>query len=152
MSGREELPSAPSDRPTSAERVWHFLSLLAVGSLFALYGLRRLFVDADGGSPGSLLLLAAQTLPLLVFLPGLLQGSARAAALLSFVSILYFGAGVLTLVDPASRLSGGAELFFATLLFVASAYYARQRGLRDAARAAPPPSSSEEGPPPPAAP
>ena len=72
-------------------------------------------------------------------MPALLGGSARAAAYLSFVSIPYFGAGVLTLVDPDARIAGMAELFFATLLFVATMYFARQRGLRDSARAAPPP-------------
>ena len=86
--------TAPSDRPTPAERVWHFLSLIAIGSLFAIYGLRRLVVDGDASTGVALTLLAVQTLPLLVFLPALLGGSARAAAYLSFVSILYFGAGV----------------------------------------------------------
>lgn len=131
-----ELEERPSDRPTPGERIWHFLTLIAVGSLFAVYGLG--FLAGDGGT-GAMLLLAAQTLPLLAFVPSLLTGSARAAALLSFVSILYFGAGVLTIVDPERRAEGSAELFFATLLFVASAYYARQRGVRDAARAEPPP-------------
>lgn len=127
-----DLQERPSDRPTPGERVWHFLTLVAVGSLFAVYGLGFL---AGTRSTGALLLLGVQTLPLLAFVPSLLGGSARVAAMLSFVSILYFGAGVLTIVDPARRLEGSAELFFATLLFVASAYYARQRGVRDAALA-----------------
>lgn len=135
--------TAPSDRPTPAERVWHFLSLIAIGSLFAIYGLRRLLLDADASTGVALTLLAVQTLPLLIFLPALLGGSARAAAYLSFVSILYFGAGVLTLVDPDARIAGMAELFFATLLFVATMYFARQRGLRDSARAAPPPADAD---------
>lgn len=125
-----DLQERPSDRPTPGERVWHFLTLVAIGSLFAVYGLAFL---AGGRGTGALLLLGVQTLPLLAFVPSLLSGSARAAAMLSFVSILYFGAGVLTIVDPERRLEGSAELFFATLLFVASAYYARQRGVRDAA-------------------
>lgn len=131
MSEPDERPSAPSDRPTPGERIWHFLTIFAVGSLFAVYGLGFL---AGGRGTGALVLLAVQTLPLLAFLPSLISGSARSAALLSFVSILYFGAGVLTIVDPEHRAAGAAELFFATLLFVASAYFARQRGVRDAAR------------------
>lgn len=153
MSGDAGRPDAPSDRPTAAERVWHFLALFALGSLFAVYGLIRLFADEDAGSTGNLILLAVQTLPLLAFLPALLAGSARAAALLSFVSVVYFGAGVLTIVDPAWRLAGAAEIFFALLLFVSTAYFARQRGVRDAARAgALPPSSGAGTEPPPGAP
>lgn len=150
MSSDADRPDAPSDRPTAAERIWHFLALFSLGSLFAIYGLLRLFGSEDAGSIGNLVLLTLQSLPLLAFLPALLAGSARAAALLSFVSVIYFGAGVLTIVDPAQRVSGAAEIFFALLLFVSTAYFARQRGVRDAARAgaAPPASGAGQGPPP----
>ena len=133
MSTPEERPS---DRPTPGERIWHFLTLIAVGSLFGVYGLGLL---AGERSTGDWLVFGILVLPLLAFVPSLLTGSARAAAMLSFVSILYFGAGVLTIVDPTRRAEGSAELFYATLLFVASAYYARQRGVRDAALTEPPP-------------
>ncbi|MEE4361607.1 MAG: DUF2069 domain-containing protein [Pseudomonadales bacterium] len=137
MSSRRAPGTVRSDRPSPAERLWHFLMLISIGSLFAVFGLVRLFGSADAGSPASFALLAAQTLPLLLFVPALLRGSARAAAGVSFVSLLYFAYGVMAVLDPAARLSGGAALFFAISLFISSTFFARQRGLRDQALAGP---------------
>ncbi|HSG90021.1 MAG TPA: DUF2069 domain-containing protein [Pseudomonadales bacterium] len=116
--------------PGPAERLWHFLTIFAVGSLFAVYGLQRLFVDADGASVGAIVLLALQTGPLLACLPALIGGSARAAVALAFMSMIYLCVAVVTMVAPATRLAGTAELLFSMVLFLAATLFARQRGLR----------------------
>lgn len=137
MSDRKsrELPEAPAARPDAegpgpAERLWHFLTLLSLGSLFATFGMLRLF-DADPvAEPANLVLLVVQVAPLLAGLPGLLAGSARTAALLAFVAPLYLAGAVFTIADPAARLSGGAEALFSITLFLFATLYARQRGMR----------------------
>jgi uncharacterized membrane protein len=130
------LPPPPDGPgPGPAERLWQFVTLVSIGSLFAVFGLKRLFADADAGSPGNLALLVVQVVPLLAFVPALLRGSARASAVLGFVAIAYFVGGVLALVDPAARLSGSALLLFSTTLFLGATYYARERGRRGDAAA-----------------
>lgn len=116
--------------PGPVERIGHLLALVSVGSLFAIYGLIRLFGDADASPVTQVGLLAVQTLPLLVFVPPLLQGSARAAAALAFVSMIYFLAGVLAVVDPDARFAGIAEVFFSISLFFSATLFARARGQR----------------------
>jgi uncharacterized membrane protein len=118
--------------PGPAERFWHFLTLVSIGSLFSVFALLRLFADEPAGSVGSVVLLAAQTLPLLVFVPPLLAASARAGALLGFIAPLYAVGAIMTLVDPEQRLAGGAELFFSLTLFLAATLFARERGRRGA--------------------
>jgi uncharacterized membrane protein len=101
-----------------------------IGCLFSVFALLRMFADDNAGSPGSVALLAAQTLPLLVFVPSLLGGSARAGALLGFIAPLYAVGAIMTLVDPEQRLAGAAELLFSLGLFLAATLYARERGRR----------------------
>jgi uncharacterized membrane protein len=125
------LPPPPDGPgPGPAERLWQFVTLVSIGSLFAVFGLRRLFVVPDAASPGNLAVLALQALPLLAFVPAIVGGSARAAAFLAFVSIAYFVGAVLALVDPDGRLYGSALLLFSTTLFLGSTYYTRERGRR----------------------
>lgn len=139
MSTGKPAPEAPSVPPAPrpdargpgpAERVWQFLTLFSIGSLFALFGMQRLFAAADAGSVGNMLLLAVQTLPLLICVPSLLGGSARAAVALAFLSLLYMCGAVIALVEPAARLEGSAMLLFSLTLFLAATLYSRQRGLR----------------------
>lgn len=126
-------PRPDAQGPGPAERVWQFLTLLSIGSLFAVFGMQRLFGAPDAGSAVDVLVLAVQTLPLLICVPSLLGGSARAAVALAFLSLLYMCGAVITLVDPAARLEGSAMLLFALTLFLAATLYSRQRGLRRAA-------------------
>ena len=119
-----------SPPPGPGERLWHFLTLVSIGSLFSVFALLRLFADESAGSPGSVALLAAQTLPLLVFIPALLAGSSRAGALLGFIAPLYVVGAIMTLVDPEQRLAGAAELLFSLTLFLAATLFARERARR----------------------
>ena len=135
MADDADRPRLPSEVPSPAERLWHFVTLLSLGSLFAVYGLGWLLAPEGDVTALSALLLLVQTSPLLLCLPTLLRGSARTAALLGFLAIGYFGVGVLTATDPATRVLGSFEVLFSITLFVASSYFARQRGVRDAARA-----------------
>lgn len=129
-------PRPDAQGPGPAERLWQFLTLLSIGSLFAVFGMQRLFSTPDAGSLLDVVILAVQTLPLLICVPSLLGGSARAAVALAFLSLLYMCGAVITLVEPAARLEGSAMLLFALMLFLASTLYSRQRGLRRAATGA----------------
>jgi len=122
--------------PSPGERLWHFLALLALGSLIAVYGLQHFLFPSGLSATGQGALFALQVLPLLASLPSLLRGSARGAAYLAFLAMPYFVVAILTLMDPERRPWGAAELFFALQLFLGATYFAKARGLRQAADAA----------------
>lgn len=124
------------DAPSPGERLWHFLALLALGSLIAVYGLQHLLFPSSLSATGRGALFALQVLPLFASLPSLLRGSARGAAYLAFLAMPYFVVAILTLMDPDRRGWGAAELFFALQLFLGATYFAKARGLRGAAEAA----------------
>ncbi len=67
-----------------------------------------------------------QTIPLLIFLPGLRSGKARSYAWLSFVILLYFIHGVLLAFDAQRRILGMIEVLLCVLLFVALIFFIRQ--------------------------
>lgn len=67
-----------------------------------------------------------QTLPLLIFLPGLLRARPRTCAWLSFVVLLYFIHAVLVAFDPARRLLGLIEVLLCVVMFVLLIIYIRQ--------------------------
>ena len=67
-----------------------------------------------------------QTLPLLIFLKGLLQNQLRTYAWMCFVVLLYFTHGVLLAFDPPRRWLGVTELMLCTIMFVAMILYIRQ--------------------------
>ena len=129
-------------QPSPGERVWHFLALLALGSLIAVYGLQHLLFPSRLSPTGQAVVFALQILPLLACLPTLLKGSARGAAYVAFLAMPYFAVAVLTLLDPTRRGWGAAELFFSLQLFLGTTYFAKARGLRNTALLA----ESAEGP------
>ena len=124
---------SPLSHPSPGERLWHFLALLALGSLIAVYGLQHLIFPSRLSPTGQGMVFALQSLPLLVCLPSLLKGSARGAAYVAFLAMPYFVVAILTLLDPARRGWGAAELFFSLQLFLGTTYFAKARGMRDAA-------------------
>lgn len=73
---------------------------------------------ALGLSPALPVIWIVQTLPLLIFLPGLLKGKARTYAWLSFVVLLYFIHGVLLAFDEQRRWLGVIEVSLCVLMFV----------------------------------
>lgn len=120
-------------QPSPGERLWHFLALLALGSLIAVYGLQHLLFPSRLSTTGQAVVFGLQSLPLLVCLPTLLKGSARGAAYIAFLAMPYFVVAILTLLDPARRGWGAAELFFSLQLFLGTTYFAKARGMRNAA-------------------
>ena len=115
---------------TPAERVAHLLTLFCIGSLLAVYGLTRLTADAIPFWPGGLVILLLQTAPLLACVPAVLSWQRTAFGVLSLLALVYFGLGMWTLMDPASKWAGIAELGFALGLFFASATFLRIQGRR----------------------
>ena len=67
-----------------------------------------------------------QTLPLLIFLKGLLQNNLRTYAWMCFVVLLYFTHGVLLAFDPPWRWLGVTEVLLCVIMFVAMILYIRQ--------------------------
>lgn len=120
--------SSPSIAP--AERVAHFLTLFCVGSLLAVYGLTRLASDAFPFWPGGLGILLLQTAPLLACVPAVLRWQRTAFGVLSLLALVYFALATWTLMDPAMKWAGIAELGFALGLFFASASFLRIQGRR----------------------
>jgi uncharacterized membrane protein len=95
-----------------------FTLLLWCGSVFALLGLQRFFVDPLPGVPATVAVFIFQTAPLLVVLPMTLRSGARGPLLLCLVMLLYFVHGVWQWNTPGARLFGIFEVIFALGAFV----------------------------------
>ncbi|WP_028694703.1 DUF2069 domain-containing protein [Pseudomonas cremoricolorata] len=107
-------------------RIARSASLACFLALIALLGLNNLlFADLHGARVG--VIMAIELLPLLVLLPGMLKGSARAHAWTCFVVNLYFIKGVLAAFDPARALLGWIEVALSLGLFVSALLYVRWR-------------------------
>ncbi|AGZ33992.1 DUF2069 domain-containing protein [Pseudomonas sp. SWI6] len=91
------------------------ITLLAVNNLF--------FANLHGARVG--VILAIELVPLLLLLPGMLKGSARAHAWTCFVVNLYFIKGVLAAFDPARALFGWVEVLVSLGLFVSGLLFVR---------------------------
>ena len=70
-------------------------------------------------------ILAIELVPLLLLLPGMLTGSARAHAWTCFVVNIYFIKGVLAAFDPARAVFGWVEVLVSLGLFIAGLLYVR---------------------------
>jgi uncharacterized membrane protein len=81
------------------------------------------FAELHGARP--MVILGVQLLPLLIFLPGIIQGSPRTFAFLAFAINLYFIHGVLVCFQPGRGLYGGLLVFFSLLYFLAALGYVR---------------------------
>ncbi|MDD0974520.1 DUF2069 domain-containing protein [Pseudomonas fontis] len=107
-------------------RLSRALSLAGFFGLIALLTVNNLlFADLHGARPG--VILAIELVPLLLLLPGMLMGSARAHAWTCFVVNVYFIKGVLAAFDPARALFGWVEVAVSLLLFVSALLYVRWR-------------------------
>jgi len=84
-------------------------------------------------STGNLDILLIQTVPLLVFLPGLLRGNSMIHLYMSCVLLLYITMAVTNLMQGKEPLFSGIEtvasitLFFATMMFVRYSRMKRQQ-------------------------
>ncbi|AEJ11871.1 MULTISPECIES: DUF2069 domain-containing protein [Pseudomonas] len=70
-------------------------------------------------------ILAIELVPLLLLLPGMLTGSARAHAWSCFVVNIYFIKGVLAAFDPARAVFGWVEVLVSLGLFISGLLYVR---------------------------
>ena len=102
------------------------LSLLALGSVFALNGLRQFFVDPLANTTSNLIWFVLQVLPLLLVLPGMLALRARSYLLATLVSMLYFVHGVVLAATAELRVLGLWEAGFAVALLAAALLTARR--------------------------
>ena len=116
--------ASPRRAPPPKLQGWLFLTYICVGSLFALTGLRQIFINPLDHTLFNWIWFALQILPLVGPLPGLLSLRIRSVFLLCLFSLLYFVHGVLYTIDNA--LIGGAEIGFSLLLCGVTTYLVRQ--------------------------
>nr|WP_232244272.1 DUF2069 domain-containing protein [Pseudomonas putida] len=109
---------APRLRLTRALSLAFFLGLIALLVVNNLW-----FANLHGARVE--VILAIELVPLLLLLPGMLMGSARAHAWTCFVVNIYFIQGVLAAFDPARALFGWVEVLASLGLFVAGLLYVR---------------------------
>ena len=112
-----ESPENSSDGatsvPGSSVQGWIFLSLIMMGSIVAVTGLRQFFFDPISSTGTNIAWFILQLIPLLVPLPGFLRGNLTSTFILCLASLLYFIHGVMLALDPELSLLGICELFFA---------------------------------------
>ena len=109
---------------------WLFLSYACVGSLFALTGLLQFFVTPLPDTGPNLLWFAIQVAPLVLTLPGLMQGTIRTTFILCLASMLYFVHAIIVIYDGSLIALGWAELLFSLGLCGATTMLVRR--LREA--------------------
>ena len=106
-------------------RALQFLTLLAIGSLFALTGLRQFFVEPLQSTGPNVIWFGIQVLPLLLVLPGILRLTIRSYFLATLVAMLYFCHGVLQAVSVEDRLLGLWEVGFSLALVLTASWAVR---------------------------
>ncbi|MGB5956259.1 DUF2069 domain-containing protein [Pseudomonas sp.] len=105
-------------------RLTRALSLALFFGLIALLVVNNLwFANLHGARVE--VVLAIELVPLLLLLPGMLTGSARAHAWTCFVVNIYFIKGVLAAFDPARAVFGWTEVLVSLGLFIAGLLYVR---------------------------
>ncbi len=107
-------------------RLTRALSLASYVGLITLLAVNNLWFAQLHGARVEVIL-AIELIPLLLLLPGLLLGSARAHAWTCFVVNLYFIKGVLAAFDPARALFGWVEVLVSLVLFVSALLFVRWR-------------------------
>lgn len=102
-----------------------FLTLLAIGSLFALTGLRQFFVEPLASSTSNLIWFGIQVLPLLLVLPGVIRLAPRSYLFAILAAMLYFCHGVLQAVSVEDRVLGLWEVGFSLALVLSASFSLR---------------------------
>jgi len=95
---------------------YQLLTLMLLGSLFALTGLRQFFVQPLASPVPNALWFLLQVAPLLATLPGLLQGSARGFFFAILAAMLYFIHGVMEAATADLRSLALWEIAFAVAM------------------------------------
>ena len=107
-----------------------FASLLLIGSLFAVTGLRQFFVEPLESPVPNTLWFLIQVLPLLLILPGVLRGTHRGYFYTVLAASLYFIHGVLEAATADQRAMALWEVAFAVgLITIASLAMRRLKAL-----------------------
>jgi uncharacterized membrane protein len=127
----DELPGKKNGRRAEWMRKG---ALLATLLLLAVIALQTLIAPSGNRQPNIIVWLVL-SLPLLVFLPGLLRGGVRSLAWLSFVSMLYFAQAV-TAVFAVPGPSTVLELVASVVLFTCTLLFVRWRARADREEAA----------------
>lgn len=105
-----------------------FLTLLLIGSLFALTGLRQFFVEPLATSSSNVIWFVIQVLPLLAVLPGVLRMKVRSYFFAVVAAMLYFIHGVMLASTADLRALGLWEVVFATALMFTATWVMRRLG------------------------
>ncbi len=79
--------------------------------------------DMSIGIP--LFIWAVLSLPLFIFIPGLISGSHKSASWLSYVTMIYFIGSILVFFTPRGEFWGGLMVLFTLVLFVTTMLYTR---------------------------
>jgi len=103
-----------------------FLTLVAMGCLVALTGLRQFSIQPLGNTVPNIAWFVIQLLPLLLPLPGVLRAELRPTFILCLASTLYFVHGVYAVVDPQLALVGAFEIAFSLVLCAVTAFMVRR--------------------------
>lgn len=120
-------PEAPRT-PEQADRLRHKLSLARRTVLASYTGLLALFVLSALIRPEvDWALLLVQSVPLLIFVPGLWRGYHRTYSWLCFVILLYFTWAVANLMSPLVYWRDGIAVALTVVLFISAMVASRWR-------------------------
>ncbi len=89
---------------------------ILVGSLFAITGLRQLFLDPISDNNTNIFWFVLQVVPLVALIPGLLKGNRNGFVYCALVSLLYFVHGVMLSGDTEFGRLGVLEAGLALVL------------------------------------
>lgn len=121
---RQPKPLPPLAWLTPRLRLTRALSMACLVGLIALLLVNNLwFANLHGARVE--VILAIELIPLLLLLPGMLMGSARAHAWTCFVVNIYFIKGVLAAFDSARAVFGWIEVLVSLGLFVSGLLFVR---------------------------
>jgi uncharacterized membrane protein len=102
----------------NAQAVLRMTLLIWIGSVFALLGLQRVFVEPLDSLVATIAVFVVQVAPLLIVTPLALRPGPRGPLWVCLVTMLYFTHGVWQWSDPATRVFGVFEVIFALGAFV----------------------------------
>ena len=97
----------------NVQAVMRMTLLVWLGSLFALLGLQRVFVEPLGSLLATIVVFVVQVAPLLVVAPLSLRPGHRGPLWVCLVTLLYFVHGVWQWSDQATHIFGVFEVIFA---------------------------------------
>jgi uncharacterized membrane protein len=102
----------------NVQAILRMTMLIWIGSVFALIGLQRVFVEPLESLPATVAVFVVQVVPLLIVAPMTLRSGARGPLWICLVMLLYFTHGVWQWSDPATRAFGTFEVIFSVGAFV----------------------------------